>query len=135
MAAFDPITAVTNVVGQVIDRVWPDPAQAAAAKLQLLQLQQTGELAQITGQLDINKAEAANESSFVAGWRPFIGWVCGMGCAWNWIGLPAAKFALSIAGHPVNMSAADLSEMMPVLLGMLGLGGLHSFERVKGVSK
>ena len=135
MAAFDPITAVTNVVGQVIDRVWPDPAQAAQAKLQLLQLQQTGELAQITGQLDINKAEAANESSFVAGWRPFIGWVCGAGCAWNWIGLPAAKFALSIAGHPVNMSPADLSEMMPVLLGMLGLGGLHSFERVKGVSK
>lgn len=135
MAAFDPITAVTNVVGQVIDRVWPDPAQAAQAKLQLLQLQQTGELAQITGQLEINKAEAANESSFVAGWRPFIGWVCGAGCAWNWIGLPAAKFALSIAGHPVNMSPADLSEMMPVLLGMLGLGGLHSFERVKGVSK
>jgi hypothetical protein len=135
MAAFDPITAVTNVVGQVIDRVWPDPAQAVQAKLQLLQLQQTGELAQITGQLEINKAEAANESSFVAGWRPFIGWVCGAGCAWNWIGLPAAKFALSIAGHPVNMSPADLSEMMPVLLGMLGLGGLHSFERVKGVSK
>jgi hypothetical protein len=135
MAAFDPITAVTNVVGQVIDRVWPDPAQAAQAKLQLLQLQQTGELAQITGQLDINKAEAANESSFVAGWRPFIGWVCGAGCAWNWIGLPVAKFALSMLGHPVNMSAADLSEMMPVLLGMLGLGGLHSFERVKGVSK
>jgi hypothetical protein len=135
MAALDPITAVTNVVGSVIDRIWPDPAQAAQAKLQLLQLQQTGELAQITGQMDINKAEAANESSFVSGWRPFIGWVCGMGCAWNWIGLPAAKFALSIAGHPVNMSAADLSEMMPVLLGMLGLGGLHSFERVKGVSK
>jgi hypothetical protein len=135
MAAFDPITAVTNVVGQVIDRVWPDPAQAAQAKLQLLQLQQTGELAQITGQLDINKAEAANESSFVAGWRPFIGWVCGAGCAWNWIGLPVAKFALSMSGHPVAMSAADLSEMMPVLLGMLGLGGLHSFERVKGVSK
>jgi hypothetical protein len=135
MAAFDPITAVTNVVGQVIDRVWPDPAQAAQAKLQLLQLQQTGELAQITGQLDINKAEAANESSFVAGWRPFIGWVCGAGCAWNWIGLPVAKFALSMLGHPVSMSAADLSEMMPVLLGMLGLGGLHSFERVKGVSK
>jgi hypothetical protein len=135
MAALDPITAVTNVVGGIIDRIWPDPAQAAQAKLQLLQLQQTGELAQITGQLDINKAEAANESSFVAGWRPFIGWVCGAGCAWNWIGLPVTKFALIALGHPITIAPADLSEMMPVLLGMLGLGGLHSFERVKGVSK
>lgn len=133
--ALDPITGITNVVTSIIDRVWPDPAQAAAAKAQLMQLQLTGELAQITGQLDINKTEAANESSFVAGWRPFIGWVCGAGCAWNWIGLPVTKFALAAFGHPITMSPADLTEMMPVLLGMLGLGGLHSFERVKGVSK
>lgn len=131
MAAFDPITAVTNVVGQVIDRVWPDPAQAAAAKLQLLQLQQTGELTAITGQMDINKVEAGSSSTFVSGGRPFIIWVCGMAFAWNWVGLPVAKFAMSVIGHPVVMQAADMSEMMPVLMGLLGLGGMHAWESVQ----
>jgi hypothetical protein len=131
MAAFDPITAVTNVVGQVIDRVWPDPAQAAAAKLQLLQLQQTGELTAITGQMEINKVEAGNNSTFVSGGRPFIIWVCGMAFAWNWVGLPVAKFAMSVIGHPIVMQAADMSEMMPVLMGLLGLGGMHAWESVQ----
>jgi len=131
MAAFDPITAVTNVVGQVIDRVWPDPAQAAAAKLQLLQLQQTGELTAITGQMDINKVEAGNESIFVSGGRPFIIWVCGAAFAWNWVGLPFAKFAMTVIGHPVVMQAADMSEMMPVLMGLLGLGGMRTWEKIQ----
>jgi hypothetical protein len=133
--AFDPITAVVGVVGQVIDRVWPDPAQAAAAKLQLMQLQQTGELAQITGQMEINKTEAANPSTFVSGWRPFIGWICGLACAWNWIGLPIAKVALPLLGHPLAINPADLSEMMPVLMGMLGMGGLRTFEKLNGVAR
>jgi hypothetical protein len=132
--ALDPITAVIGVVGQVIDRVWPDPTQAAAAKLQLVQLQMNGELAQIAGQMDINKTEAANTSVFVSGWRPFIGWVCGSACAWNWIGLPIAKFAMAFAGHPLNFSPADISEMMPVLMGLLGLGGLRTVEKINGVA-
>jgi hypothetical protein len=132
--AFDPVTAVIGVVGQVIDRVWPDPTQAAAAKLQLMELQVSGELTQITGQMDINKAEAGNASVFVSGWRPFIGWVCGVACAWNWIGLPVAVFAMAFAGHPVNLHPADISEMMPVLMGMLGLGGLRTFEKLNGVA-
>jgi hypothetical protein len=131
MAAFDPVTAVTNVVGQVIDRVWPDPAQAAAAKLQLMQLQQTGDLAAITGQMDINKVEAGNESIFVSGGRPFIIWVCGMAFAWNWIGLPVAKLAMAVFGHPIVMQAADMSEMMPVLMGLLGLGGMRTWEKIQ----
>lgn len=131
MAAFDPVTAVTNVVGQVIDRVWPDPAQAAAAKLQLMQLQQTGELTAITGQMDINKVEAGSESLFVSGGRPFIIWVCGAAFAWNWVGLPLAKFGMMVIGHPVVMQAADMSEMMPVLMGLLGLGGMRTWEKIQ----
>ena len=81
------------------------------------------------------KAEAASSSTFVAGWRPFIGWVCGMGCAWNWIGLPVAKFGLAVYGHPLALEPADLSEMMPLLLGMLGLGGLRTFEKTRRVAR
>jgi hypothetical protein len=133
--AFDPVSALLEISGKVIDRVWPDPAQAAAAKLELIKLQQSGELAQITGQLEINKNEAANPSVFVSGWRPFIGWVCGSACAWNWIGLPLAKALAVFFEHPFPISPADLSEMMPVLIGLLGLGGLRTVEKIQGVAR
>jgi len=70
----------------------------------------------------------------MGGWRPAIGWVCGMACAWNWVGLPMAKLGLALGGIEIALESADISEMMPILLGMLGLGGLRSYEKVKGVA-
>lgn len=86
----------------------------------------------IQGQLDANKAEAASTSWFVAGWRPFVGWVCGFGCAWNWIGLPVATFVMATLGHPLSLRPADISEMMPLLIGMLGLGAYRTAEKIQG---
>ena len=86
------------------------------------------------GQLDVNKAEAGSTKLFVSGWRPFVGWVCGSACAWNWIGLPIANFAAAIAHHPLNMAPADLTQMLPLLLGMLGMGGLRTYEKLNGVA-
>lgn len=131
--AIDPITALLDIGGKVIDRVFPDPLQAAQAKLEMFKLQQSGDLAQMTGQMEIDKVEAASTNWFVAGGRPFIMWVCGAACSWNWVGLPMAKFACSYFGHPVNLAPADVSEMMPVMMGILGLGAYRSFEKVKGV--
>lgn len=133
--ALDPVSLLLEVGNKVIDRVWPDATQAAQAKLELIKLQQSGELAVITGQMDINKAEAQNPSVFVSGWRPFIGWVCGSACAWNWIGLPIAKTIALYYQHPFPMNPADLSEMMPVLIGLLGLGGLRTVEKLQGVAR
>ena len=133
--SLDPVSALLNVGGKVIDRLWPDPAQAASAKLELIKLQQSGELAAMAGQLEINKVEAANTSVFVSGWRPFIGWVCGAACAWNWIGLKIALFAAAYFEHPLNLTPADLSEMTPVLMGMLGIGGLRTIEKLNGVAR
>ena len=125
--AFDPVTAALDIGGKLIDKLWPDPAQRDAAKLRLLELQQAGELAQIS----VNQEEAKSSSLFVSGWRPSIGWVCSVACAWNWIGLPVAKFAVLFLGYAaIDMSPADLSEMMPILLGILGLGGLRTFEKL-----
>jgi hypothetical protein len=72
--AIDPVTAILDIGGKVIDRLWPDPVQAAQAKLELIKLQQSGDLAQIAGQLEINKVEAASSNPFTSGWRPFVGW-------------------------------------------------------------
>jgi hypothetical protein len=125
--ALDPITAGLDLANSIVGKIWPD--KSAQEQQQL-----AAALALIQGQMEINKTEAANPSVFVSGWRPFIGWVCGAGCAWNWIGLPVAKFALALAGHPSSMSPADLSEMMPLLFGLLGLGTLRTFEKTKGVA-
>ena len=131
--AFDPITAVSDVVGKVIDRVWPDPAQAAAAKLQLLQLQQTGELAQITGQMAINQAEATS-SDPLQHWRGGLGWVCVAGYAWNFVLDPLTNAVAAILSHPLNLPPLDITQLSTLTLGMLGLGGLHVAERIKGAA-
>jgi len=135
----DPITILMGLGSKVIDRLWPDPAERDAAKLELLKMQQSGELAQLSAetslmieQIKVNAAEAQNPSVFVSGWRPGVGWVCVAACGWNWIGLPITKMALEIAGNPINLAPADLTEMLPVLLGMLGLGGLRTIEKLQG---
>ena len=132
--ALDPITAALDIGGKIIDRVWPDPAQANIAKLELFKMQQSGELAVITAQIDVNKAEAASPSLFVAGWRPFVGWTCGAAFAYKFVLAPALAFGLAAAGHPVELPVLDFTEMSTVLLGMLGIGGLRTFEKIKGVA-
>jgi len=133
--ALDPVTALLEIGGKVIDKIWPDPAQAANAKFELFKLQQTGELSVIAGQLNINEEEAKNPSIFVSGWRPFIGWVCGLACAWNWIGLKIAMFIAAYMGKTLQLVPADVSEMMPVLLGMLGIGALRTYEKINDVAR
>ena len=120
---------VANLAGSVIDKIWPNKSEQEKAEL-------AAALAVVQGQMQVNQAEASSSSVFVAGWRPFIGWVCGMACAWNWIGLPMAKAGLLLGGGPVlTLAPADLTEMLPVLMGMLGLGALRTAEKFKGVAR
>jgi hypothetical protein len=121
------IGSVADLAKTAINAIWPDKTEQEKAQL-------AAAVQLVQGQIEINKAEASNPNVFVSGWRPFIGWVCGAGCAWNWIGLPVVKAGLAIYGHPLALSPADLGEMMPLLLGMLGLGGLRTVEKVKGVA-
>ena len=109
--ALDPISILLDIGSKVIDRVFPSPEAAAAAKLELMKMQQTGELAQLAaetdlakGQLAINQAEAQSTSVLVSGWRPALGWVCGAAFAWNWVGLPIARFGMAVWGHPMELA-------------------------------
>ena len=117
--------AVSDLAGTVINKIWPDKSEAEKQQL-------AAAVSLVQSQLEVNKIEAANPSVFVSGWRPSVGWVCSAACAWNWIGLPIAKIGLLAYGHPLDLAPADLSEMMPELMGLLGLGGLRTFEKVKG---
>jgi len=134
-----------NIIGDIIgavgkiadDLITTDEEKAKLAlenrKLDIeeAKVQQAGDLAQI----EVNKEEAKSASLFVSGWRPFIGWTCGVACAWNWLGLSLVDTAARIAGHPLTLKAASLEEMMPVMLGLLGLGGLRTFEKVREVAR
>jgi hypothetical protein len=130
--AFDPITAALDLGGKVIDRILPDKAANDAAKAQLLQMQTAGELAQITGQLEVDKTEAASSSIFVAGWRPFIGWVCGSALAYQYIVSPVGQWLAALFGHPVSAPVLDIGQLMTLLLSMLGMGVLRSYDKTTG---
>lgn len=87
------------------------------------------------GQLEINKTEAQSRNVFIAGWRPFIGWTCGVAMAYNYVVHPILIFTLAQLDYLVAIPALDLSEMMPVLMGMLGLGSLRTYEKKIGIAK
>jgi hypothetical protein len=110
-----------------------DTKNALAHEISTMAERHAQELAK--GQLEVNKVEAASKSMFVAGWRPAVGWVCVLGMASNFIIIPMANFGLAIAESSITIPLIDTSTMMPVLMGMLGLGVMRSVEKVQGVSR
>jgi hypothetical protein len=140
--AFDPISVLLEVGSKVIDRVFPDPTAAASAKLELLKLQQSGELAKLAadtdlakGQLEVNKTEAASTNWFVSGARPFIMWGCGFAMLYASLFEPIMRFvAVVMFKYPGTFPVIDTSLTTQVLLGLLGLGGLRTFEKLNGVA-
>jgi hypothetical protein len=129
------------LLGSLLDRIFPDPKVAADAKLEVMKLAQSGELAKLnadtqlaTGQIEVNKAEASNASLFVSGWRPFVGWTCGAAFAFKFIGGPAAFVISQWVGHPITLPVFDFTEMSTILMGMLGLGAMRTVEKVKGAA-
>ena len=87
------------------------------------------------GQMAINAVEAANSNVFVSGWRPFIGWTCGLGMFGNFITIPFSNFVLALLELNIVIPLVPLETMMPVLMGMLGLGAMRTYEKKSGVSK
>ena len=123
------VDALVGLGGKLIDKLIPDPAARDAAKLDLLKLQQSGELAAMLAQTEINKVEAASGSVFVAGWRPAIGWVCAMAMGYQYLLRP-----FLVAYHPALAFPGLDDNLWQLLAGMLGLGGLRTFEKVNGVA-
>lgn len=131
-----------DIAGKVFDKIFPDPKQAAEAKLKMFELQQAGELkvleaetALATGQMKINEIEAGSESFFKSGWRPAVGWICVFGLFYQFVFLPFAAFFLALYEIRAVMPAMDLNTLMTLLFGLLGLGGYRTIEKFKGLTK
>ena len=122
---------------KVLDRVLPDPAQKAAAQLELLKLQQAGEFKQLEADLqlalaqtEVNKVEAASADPFKSGWRPAAGWVCVLGLLYQFLLQPLLAWGSVIQGYAAP-PVLELGDLYGLLFGMLGLGAYRSFEKTR----
>jgi hypothetical protein len=127
-------------VASIIEKYVPSAADKAAAQLEVLKLQQSTQLQELQAavqasqqQTDIDKAEAAS-SDPLQHWRGGLGWVCTAAYGYNFVLQPLMVAAASLAGHPVTLPQLDIGSLSALTMGMLGLGGLHVAERVKGAS-
>ena len=140
--SFDPLSALFDIGKVAIEKIWPDPTKRAQELRKLEEMKQHGDLEEmnaqvklLTGQMEINKTEAASKNLFVAGWRPFVGWVCGFGLAYAAILEPLMRFIASVNDYTGTFPIIDTTITMQVLLGMLGLGAMRTREKEKGVNK
>jgi hypothetical protein len=131
--------ALIPVIGTVLEKVLPDPQASADAKIKLMELAQKGELAVLDaetkmalGQIEVNKVEAGTDM-FRGGWRPATGWACVFGLVYQFLLQPVLPWLVAVCGGSVPpLPPIDNETLMVLLTGMLGLGGLRTFERIKG---
>lgn len=135
------LTGIFDVGTKLIDRLFPNQADKDKAKLEFLKLQQEGQLKVLEGevqlalgQIAVNKAEAESTDPFRAGWRPFIGWVCGLGLAFQFVVRPLANWTIAMNGQTTFLPGLELETLMTLLFGMLGLGAYRTVEKTKGLT-
>ena len=129
---------LNNLIGPVtglLDKFIEDKDQRAVLAHEIATMSEKHAQELAKGQLEVNKAEAASGSIFKGGWRPFIGWVCGAAFAYHFILQPIIVFGVAVAGVTLpELPEFDMGTLMPVLMGMLGLGGLRTVEKLQGKS-
>ena len=123
--------SIVGVAGKVLNKFVADKDLKVKLQHELKTAFHAANLAQI----DINKQEAAHQSMFVAGWRPFVGWTCGVALAYHFLIAPLLGFVLVLYGIDTPMPEFEFSQLSTILMGMLGLGGLRSYEKMKGVHR
>ena len=123
-------------VSNILDKFIEDKDQKAKLAHEIATMAERHAQEQVLAQLEVNKAEAAHRSIWVAGWRPMIGWTCGVALAWHFVLAPVTLFAAALAGIVLpSLPVFNMDSLMTVLLGMLGLGGLRTFEKSKGLAR
>ena len=131
--------AVLPALLPLIDKLIPDPNQASEAKLRALEMAQNGEHAKLDadvrlalGQMEVNKVEASTDL-FRGGWRPATGWVCVGGLFYQFLVQPMFPWFANLFGAEVSaLPQIDNEALMVLLTGMMGLGSLRTYERIKG---
>jgi len=130
------LQALIGPVTGLLDKFIEDKDQKAKLAHEIATMSEKHAQELAVGQLEVNKAEASHRSVFVSGWRPFVGWTCGVALAWHFVLQPLVIFTTAYFGVTLPaLPAFDMDSLMTVLLGMLGLGGLRTYEKQKGLTK
>lgn len=130
------LQALIGPVTGILDKFIEDKDQKAALAHEIATMSERHAQELAKGQLEINRAEAASGSVFKGGWRPFIGWVCGIAFAYHFVLQPLIVFGVTAAGVEIpELPSFDMGSLMTVMMGMLGLGGLRSYEKKQGLTK
>lgn len=130
------LSALIGPVTGLLDKFVEDKDQKAALAHEISTMADRHAQELALAQVEVNKAEAASGSVWKGGWRPFVGWVCGTAFAYHFVIQPLAIFVVAAYGMEIPaLPEFDMGQLMTVLMGMLGLGGLRSFEKSKGVAK
>tara|TARA_R110000868_G_scaffold368115_1_gene631078 strand:- start:40 stop:438 length:399 start_codon:yes stop_codon:yes gene_type:complete len=130
------LQALIGPVTGLLDKFIEDKDQKNAIAHEIATLAEKQAHESQMAQILTNREEAKSRSVFVAGWRPFIGWTCGFALAYHFIAAPLVLFGMELAGYEIRaLPVFDMDALMTVLLGMLGLGGMRSFEKAKGLTK
>ena len=116
---------------KVLDKFIPDPEARAKAEAEL----RADLMSWDAGQSGTNTVEAAHKSLFVAGWRPAIGWVCALAFMWHFMGQPLTLFFAALFGRAIEVPQFPMETLLTVLMGMLGLGGLRTYEKLNGIAR
>ena len=128
------IDSVLSIGSTILDRVIPDTNARTAAKEELARAINEQDFQLALEQIKVNEEEASSDSIFKSGWRPAIGWVCGIAFSLHFVFFPILDWFLVLFGHAAIVIPFDMSTLMTVLGGLLGLGGLRTFEKMKGVA-
>ena len=129
------IQALLPLIGNVIDKVVPDKNANEKAKREIEKSLTDNANKLLLAQTEINKTEAAHKNLFVAGWRPAIGWSCALGVFWLFIGHPLATWIAHLDGVAQTLPTIDSEILLELVFAMLGIAGLRTLEKVKGLTK
>ena len=132
----DPITAGIDLVSTFVGKFVKDKDLAAKLLHEANSQEMASEIQARLGQMEVNKVEAASKSLFVSGWRPAVGWICVLSLGYQFFLSPFIRFIAIVAmDNPPIFPVLDSSQLTPILIGMLGLGGLRTFEKINKVSR
>lgn len=127
--------AIVEIGARLLDKIIPDKDAREKAQAELLRAAQDQDFQKAIAQIEVNKMEAQHTSLFVAGWRPAIGWICVIGLGYNFLLYPMMTWLVAVLGAEFTPPPLLSENLMELVMGMLGLGALRSFEKWKGVAR
>lgn len=131
----DAVGAVATLADSAVKRIWPDATAIEQKKLDLLNQELQSQFLGLLAQIEVNKIEAQSASILVSGWRPFVGWVCGVALAYAALIEPILRFVATVVfKYTGAFPVIDTDITLQVLLGLLGLGAMRSFEKKAGIA-